>query len=44
MEPIVREALLELRESSSDLEYVFVNPATGTRYTDVKKFLCLSLR
>ena len=37
MEPIVRTALLELREKACDAEYVFVNPDTGTRYTDVKK-------
>jgi integrase len=37
MEPIVRTALLELRERACDAEYVFVNPDTGTRYTDVKK-------
>lgn len=31
MEPMVRTALLELRESASGAEYVFVNPDTGTR-------------
>lgn len=31
MEPIVRTALSELRETSGDAEYVFVNPDTGTR-------------
>jgi hypothetical protein len=31
MEPIVRTALLELRERGGDAEYVFVNPDTGTR-------------
>jgi integrase len=44
MEPIVHEALLGLRESSSDLEYVFVNPDTGTRYTDVKKSFAAACR
>ena len=33
----MRTALLELRERAGDVEYVFVNPDTGTRYTDVKK-------
>jgi integrase len=37
MEPIVRTALLELCERAGDAEYVFVNPDTGTRYTDVRK-------
>ena len=37
MEPIIREALLELSQQSGNAEYVFTNPATGTRYTDVKK-------
>jgi len=37
MEPIVREALLELRDSAGDVEYVFVNPDTKTKYTDIKK-------
>src|SRR5689334_18240299 len=37
MEPIVRDALLELSQQSGDAEFVFTNPDTGTRYTDVKK-------
>jgi integrase len=44
MEPIVRTALLELREKASDAEYVFVNPDTGTRYTDVKKSFSAACR
>lgn len=43
MEPIVRTALLELREKACDADYVFVNPDTGTRYTDVKKSFFRSL-
>ena len=30
MEPIVKTALLELRDTTGDAEYVFVNPDTGT--------------
>ena len=37
MEPIVREALLELSQQHGSAEYVFTNPDTGTRYADVKK-------
>lgn len=37
MEPIVREALLELSRKSSNTEFVFTNPDTRTPYTDVKK-------
>src|SRR5690349_9056702 len=44
MEPIVRTALLTLRETSGDAEYVFVNPDTGTRYTDVKKSFSAACR
>ena len=44
MEPIVRAALLELRERTGDVEYVFVNPDTGTRYTDVKKSFSAACR
>ena len=44
MEPIVRTALLELREKAGDAEYVFVNPDTGTRYTDVKKAFSAACR
>lgn len=44
MEPMVRTALLELRESACDAEYVFVNPDTGTRYADVKKSFSAACR
>lgn len=44
MEPIVRSILLELREVAGDLEYVFVNPDTGTRYTEVKKSFASACR
>jgi integrase len=44
MEPIVRTALMELREGAGDTEYVFVNPDTGTRYTDVKKSFSAACR
>jgi integrase len=44
MEPIVRAALLKLRETSGDAEYVFVNPDTGTRYADVKKSFSAACR
>jgi hypothetical protein len=37
MEPIVQEALLELRDQVGETEFVFTNPDTGTRYTDIKK-------
>ncbi|HKR13970.1 MAG TPA: site-specific integrase, partial [Pyrinomonadaceae bacterium] len=44
MEPIVRTALSELHETSGDREYVFVNPDTGSRYTDVKKSFAAACR
>jgi len=44
MEPIVREALLELSQQVGDAEYVFTNPDTGTRYTDVKKSFSTACR
>ena len=44
MEPVVRAAILSLRETSGDAEYVFVNPDTGTRYTDVKKSFSAACR
>jgi integrase len=44
MEPIVREALLELNEQNGNAEYVFTNPDTGTRYTDVKKSFSAACR
>jgi len=44
MEPIVREALLELNQQSGDAEFVFTNPDTGTRYTDVKKSFTTACR
>ena len=36
MESIVREALFELRKQNGNAEYVFTNPDTGTRYTDIR--------
>jgi integrase len=33
---LVRSVLLELREISGSFEYVFTNPKTGTRLTEVK--------
>jgi integrase len=33
-----------LRERAGDAEYVFVNPDTGTRYTDVKKSFSAACR
>jgi len=44
MEPIVRSVLLELREVAGDLEYAFVNPDTGTRYTEVKRSFASACR
>ena len=44
MEPIVRTALSELREVAGDLGYVFVNPDTGTRYTEVKRSFATACR
>ena len=44
MEPIVREALLELSQHSGNAEYVFTNPDSGTRYTDVKKSFSAACR
>jgi len=44
MEPIVRSVLLELREVAGDLEYVFVNPDTGTRFTEVKRSFASACR
>ena len=44
MEPIVRDALSRLRDSAGDAEYVFVNPDTKTRYTDVKKSFSAACR
>ena len=44
MEPIVQEALLELREQAGDSEYVFTNPDTKTRYTDIKKSFSAACR
>jgi integrase len=44
MEPIVREALLELSQQIGDAEFVFTNPDTGTRYTDVKKSFTAACR
>jgi integrase len=44
MEPIVREALLDLSQQSGNAEYVFANPDTGTRYKDVKKSFSAACR
>ena len=44
MEPIVGDALSELHESASGSEYVFVNPGTRTRYTEVKKSIASACR
>jgi Phage integrase family len=44
MEPIVQEALWELRDQAGDVEYVFTNPDTGTRYTDIKKSFSAACR
>jgi len=44
MEPMVQEALLMLREQAGDAEYVFTNPDTGTRYTDIKKSFSAACR
>ena len=44
MEPIVREALLELNQYRGNAEYVFTNPDTGTRYADVKKSFSAACR
>ena len=44
MEPIVQEALLELRDEAGETEFVFTNPDTGTRYTDIKKSFSAACR
>ena len=44
MEPIVREALLELSEQAGNAEFVFTNPHTGTRFTDIKKSFSAACR
>lgn len=44
MEPIVHEALLELRDQAGETEFVFTNPDTGTRYTDIKKSFSAACR
>jgi integrase len=44
LEPIVREVLSELHETGSGSEYVFVNPDTGTLYTEVKKSFASACR
>jgi len=31
------QALLDLRYQAGEAEFVFTNPDTGTRYTDIKK-------
>ncbi len=37
MVPIVQEALLDQHDQAGVAEFVFTNPDTGTRYTDIKK-------
>jgi integrase len=44
MDTIVRDALLKLREQAGSAEYVFTNPDTGTRYTDIKKSFSAACR
>jgi integrase len=44
MEPIVREALLELSQQIGNAEYVFTNPDTRTRYANVKKSFTAACR
>lgn len=44
MEPIVRQALLDLHANAADDEYVFTNPETGTRYNDIKKAFSVACR
>ena len=44
MESIVREALFELRKQNGNAEYVFTNPDTGTRYTDIKRSFSAACR
>jgi len=44
MDPIVQEALLELRDRAGDSEYVFTNPDTKTRYIDIKKSFSAACR
>lgn len=44
MEPIVRQALLDLSQSAGQAEYVFTNPDTGTRYNDIKKSFSAACR
>lgn len=44
MEPIVRQALVDLYENAGDAEYVFTNPDTGTRYNDIKKAFSAACR
>ena len=44
MNPEVLEVLISLREGSSGRGYVFVNPRTGTRITEVKRGFGTALR
>jgi len=44
MEPVVAQTLLELRDQADDAEYVFTNPDTRTRYTDIKKSFSAACR
>ena len=40
----MQEALLDLREQAGDVEFVFTNPDTGTRYTDIRKSFSAACR
>ena len=44
MDSIVQESLLGLRDQAGDAEYVFTNPDTETRYTDIKKSFSAACR
>jgi integrase len=44
MEPIVRQALLNLHANAGEADYVFTNPDTGTRYNDIKKAFTVAWR
>jgi integrase len=44
IEPIVRQALLDLQANATDDEYIFTNPDTGTRYNDIEKAFSAACR
>lgn len=44
MVPVGRETLLKLQGQSPEAEYVFTNPNTGTRDTDIKKSFSAACR